>query len=89
MFLCNYLIRKVSCKKLLKLSSVFFVLRPLVIFLAPNLAVAFLGFALQSLSLESSHLYRYFYQPGTEGERQSGGPDHIRYGDRGCGKLCG
>lgn len=50
MFLCNYLIRKVSCKKLLKLSSVFFVLRPLVIFLAPNLAVAFLGFALQSLS---------------------------------------
>ena len=49
MFLCNYLIRKVSCKKLLKLSSVFFVLRPLVIFLAPNLA-AFLGFALQSLS---------------------------------------
>ena len=50
MFLCNYLIRKISCKKLLKLSSVFFVLRPLVIFLAPNLAVAFLGFALQSLS---------------------------------------
>lgn len=50
MFLCNYLIRKIPCGKLLKLSSAFFVIRPLVIFLAPNLAVAFFGFALQSLS---------------------------------------
>lgn len=50
MFLCNYLIRKVPCGKLLKLSSAFFVIRPLVIFLAPNLAAAFLGFALQALS---------------------------------------
>ena len=50
MLLCDRLLRKVSCQKLLKLSSLFFVIRALVLLLAPNLPIAFFGFALQSLS---------------------------------------
>ena len=50
MFLCNRLLKKVPCQKLLKISSFFFVIRPLVLLLAPNLPMAFVGFGLQSVS---------------------------------------
>lgn len=50
MLLFGWMMGKCSCIRLLKVSAVFFVLKPLFLALAGNLPMAFLGFAMQGMS---------------------------------------
>lgn len=50
MLLFLLMMKRSNCLKLLKVSAVFFLIKPLMLFSAGNLAVAFLGFGMQGLS---------------------------------------
>jgi PPP family 3-phenylpropionic acid transporter len=50
MLLFGFMMRKSNCIKLLKVSALFFVLRPFILLLAGNLPVAFVGLMLQGMS---------------------------------------
>ncbi len=50
MLLCNYLIKKYSCRTLLKISSFFFIVKMAVLLVASSLAAVYFGYLLQSVS---------------------------------------
>lgn len=50
MFFCSYLVQRVSCRKLLKFSSFFYVVKLFMLYMASSIPMAFLGLLMQSLS---------------------------------------
>lgn len=50
MLVCNHLIKKYSCRTLLKISSFFFIIKMLILFFATNLYVVYFGYLLQAPS---------------------------------------